>query len=190
MKRLCTRIKLDRQVIIKAAAEIADLKGLDQVTLTEVAEHVGVRKPSLYNHINGLPELKGQLAIWGTNQLRITISDAAIGKARQDAIVAIANAYRLFAKERPGLYRAIVSSPDRENLELQAAIQQLMAVLSMVLEPYNLSASDKTHAIRGLRSLMHGFASLQEAGWFSAPLDREESYQRLVNIFIRGISES
>jgi len=187
---LCTRVRLDRQIIVAAAAEIADLNGLDNVTLTAVANHLGVRKPSLYNHMKGLPELKGQLAICGTNQLRVKISDAAIGKAKHDAIAAIADAYRLFAKERPGLYRAIVSSPDRDNLELKTAIQKLMAVISVVLEPYNLSASDKTHAIRGLRSLMHGFASLEEAGWFIAPIDREESYQRLINIFICGIESS
>ena len=187
---MCTRVRLNSEIIVAAAAGIADLNGLDNVTLTAVANYLGVRKPSLYNHINGLPELRGQLAIWGTNQLRIKISEAAIGKARQDAIAAIANAYRLFAKERPGLYRAIVSSPDRENLELKAAIQKMMAVISMVLEPYNLSDSDRTHAIRGLRSLMHGFASLEEAGWFAAPLDREESYQRLINIFIRGIESA
>lgn len=187
MTFLCARVRLDRQIIVTAAAEIADANGLDNVTLTAVANHLGVRNPSLYNHINGLPELKGQLAIWGTDMLRVKIGDAAIGKARHDAIAAVADAYRLFAKERPGLYRAIVSSPDRNNLDLKAAIQKLMAVISMVLEPYNLSANDKIHAVRGLRSLMHGFASLEEAGWFAAPIDREESYQQLIAIFIRGI---
>lgn len=187
MTTLCTRIKLDRQIIVAAAAEIADLNGLDNITLTAVSDRLGVRKPSLYNHVNGLPELKGQLAIWGTNQLRTKISEAAIGKAKQDAILAIADAYRLFAHQRPGLYRAIVSSPDRDNLELKVAIQNMMAVISQVLEPYDLTASDKTHAIRGLRSLMHGFASLEEAGWFAAPVDREESYRCLINTFIRGI---
>ena len=187
MKTLCTRVKLDRQVIVIAAAEIADLHGLDNITLTAVSDLLGVRKPSLYNHVNGLPELKELLAIWGTNQLRDKISEAAIGKAKQDAIVAIADAYRMFAHQRPGLYRAIVSSPNRNNLELKVAIQKMMAVISQVLEPYNWIATGKTHAIRGLRSLMHGFASLEEAGWFAAPLDREESYRCLIDTFIRGL---
>lgn len=187
---MCTRVKLDRQVIIAVAAEIADMDGFDHVTLTTVADRVGVRKPSLYNHINGLPELKSELAIWGTDQLRLRISEAAIGKARQDAIVAIADAYRLFAKERPGLYRAIVSSPDRNNLDLKVAIKKMMAVISLVLEPYQLSADEQTHAIRGLRSIMHGFASLEESGWFAMPIDREESYQSLIHTFIRGIEAS
>lgn len=187
---MCTRIRLDSQVILETAADIADVYGFDNVTLTIVAEELGVRKPSLYNHIKGLPELKGQLAIWGTDQLRMKISDAAIGKAKNDAISGIANAYRLFAKERPGLYKAIVSSPDRENLDLKLAIRKMMDVIAMVLEPYQLSASHRTHAIRGLRSLMHGFASLEDAGWFAAPADREESYQMLIAIYIRGLESS
>jgi len=184
------RIRLDRQTIVAAAAEIADSTGSDNVTLAAVADRLGVRKPSLYNHINGLPELRAQLAIWGINQLRAKISEAAIGKAKDVAILAIANAYRSFAHQCPGLYRAILTSPDRDNTELGVATHGLMAVISKVLEPYELTASESIHAVRGLRSLMHGFVSLEAAGWFAMPVDREESYWRLVDTFIRGIESS
>lgn len=187
---MTTRCRLDRQTIIIAAAEIADEAGLEKLTLTALTNRLGVRKPSLYNHIKGLPELKGQLAIWGTNQLQSKISTAAIGKSKKDAIIAIADAYRLFAHQRPGLYRAILSSPDRNNLELKKAIENMMAIISRVFEPYNLISSDNTHAIRGLRSLMHGFVALEAEGWFVKPIDQNESYHRLVNTFIQGLASS
>ena len=187
---MSNRVKLDRQIIVMTAAEIADADGLEKVTLTAIADRLGVRKPSLYNHINGLPELKGQLAIWGTNQLQTKISTAAIGKSKHNAITAIADAYRLFSHQRPGLYRAILSSPDRNNLELKTAIQNMMAIISMVFEPYDLVSSDNTHAIRGLRSLMHGFVALEAEGWFAKPIDRDESYHRLINTFIQGLESS
>ncbi|HWR29403.1 MAG TPA: TetR-like C-terminal domain-containing protein [Negativicutes bacterium] len=179
------RIKLTRSNIVTTAAEIADLEGLDNVTLAAVSARLGVCKPSLYNHINGLPELRAQLAIWGTNQLKEKISEAAIGKAKQDAIFAIATTYRAFAHQRPGLYRAILSSPDRDNLELKSAIQGMMAVIKTVMESYHLA--DSTHAVRCLRSLMHGFVSLEAAGWFAAPADKELSYRYLIATFVRGI---
>ncbi len=187
---MAARVGLDRESIVAAAAEIADRNGLDKVTLAAVADRLGVRKPSLYNHVDGLPELKSLLAVWGTNQLRVIISEAAIGKAKHDAIRAIADSYRSFAHRRPGLYRAILSSPDRDNLELKTAISNMMAVLTTVMEPYDLVASDNTHAVRALRSLMHGFVSLEAAGWFAAPLDREESYRRLIATFLRGLESS
>lgn len=182
------RSKLSRVSIVIAAAEVADLNGFDNVTLAAVANRLGVRNPSLYNHINGLPELKEQLAIWGTNQLKSIISEAAIGKAKHEAIYAIAGTYRSFAHQRPGLYRAILASPDRGNLELKTAIKNMMAVIKTVLEPYGLV--EPTHAVRCLRSLMHGFVSLEAAGWFNAPADKEESYRYLIATFINGIESS
>ena len=187
---LSARVGLTPQIIVEAAAAIADLNGVSNVTLAAVAKRLGVRKPSLYNHIGGLPELKGQLAIWGTNQLTMKISEAAIGKARREAIAAIAIAYREFAHQRPGLYKAILSSPDRNNLELKAAIQRMMAVIKTVLTPYQLADADNIHAVRGFRSLMHGFVSLEAEGWFAAPVDREESYNFLIDTLIRGIESS
>jgi AcrR family transcriptional regulator len=182
---LSNHIKLTRLIIVEVAAEIADSNGLDNVTLSAVSNRLGVRKPSLYNHIDGLPELRAQLAIWGTNQLKLKISEAAIGKAKHEAIFAIAATYRSFAHQRPGLYRAILSSPDRNNLELKTAIQSLMSIIKTVLEPYNLV--DSTHAVRCFRSLMHGFVSLEAEGWFVAPADREESYRFMIATFVNGI---
>lgn len=182
------RIKLTRLNIVIAAAEVADQNGFEKVTLAAVANRLGVRNPSLYNHINGLAELKEQLAILGTNQLKAIISEAAIGKARQEAIVAIAASYRSFAHQRPGLYRAIMASPDCDSLELKTAIKNMMAVIRKVLEPYCLE--EPTHAVRCLRTLMHGFVSLEAAGWFNAPAGKEESYRYLIATYVNGLESS
>lgn len=187
---MANRVGLDRKIIVMAAADIADLFGLEKITLAAVADRLGVRTPSLYNHIGGLSELRNEMAIWGTNQLMAKISTAAIGKAKKDAVLAVAAAYRSFAHQHPGLYRAIVSSPDRDCLGLKTAIVNMMTVIKTVLEPYNLVENDQTHAVRGLRSLMHGFVSLEAAGWFASPVGREESYNQLINTFINGIESS
>ncbi|MBP2651014.1 MAG: TetR/AcrR family transcriptional regulator [Firmicutes bacterium] len=187
---MAARVGLDRQSIVIAAAKIADLDGLDNVTLAAVANLLGIRKPSLYNHVNGMPELRGLLAIRGTTELKTTITEAVIGKAKADAIHAMAEAYRTFARQRPGLYRAIVSSPDRNNNELQTAITSLMSIIRTVLKPYSLDDNDNTHTARALRSLMHGFVSLEAAGWFQIPLDRAESYRLMIDTFIRGLDAS
>lgn len=184
---MVARAGLDRQVIVMTAAEVADLNGLDNVTLKAVAERLGVRNPSLYNHIDGLSELKRELSIWGTNQLRAVISEAAIGKAGEDAVFAIAIAYRAFAQQRPGLYQAIISTPDRNCQTLKISIRGMMDVIKIVLAPFCSNETEKTHAARGLRSLLHGFVALEAAGWFALPIERDESYKQLITAFIRGI---
>ncbi|HEY3425346.1 MAG TPA: WHG domain-containing protein [Negativicutes bacterium] len=182
------RMKLNNQIVIESAAKIADTEGLDNVTLTAIAEVLGIRKPSLYNHVKGLPDLRRGLAIFGSNQLKARLTGAAVGKAKQDAIRAIAAAYRTFAHERPGLYQAIVASGAYwEDQKGKVATKELMEVLYMVIRPYNLHDSDLIHAVRGLRSVMHGFVALEASGWFNQPVSRDESYAQLVDTFIRGI---
>lgn len=181
------RAGLNFEKIIEAAASIADHDGLDNVTLTAVAKVLNVRKPSLYNHVDGLAELRKGLTIFSIRELKSKISSSAIGKAKEDAILAIAEAYRTFAHERPGLYRATVLISGRSDEEVRKEIHSLMQVMEVVLAAYALNDEERIHALRGLRSVMHGFVALEAAGWFTQDLAKEKSYHQLIDTFIRGL---
>ena len=71
--------------------------------------------------------------------------------------------------------------------ELQAIAQQLVDVIRAVLAPYRLSEEDAIHAIRGMRSLVHGFISLEVAGGFGMPVDQDASFHWLIKLFIAGL---
>lgn len=181
---------LDRAAVVRAAAELMDAAAVDgrrEVTLAEIAARLGVRTPSLYNHIGGQEELRREVALFGVRELGDRIGRAAIGKSGDDAVRAIGAAYRAFAKERPGLYLATLRAPDPGNEALEAASEEILTVLRLVLEPYGLSGTDTVHAIRGLRSVLHGFVSLELAGGFGLPVDLEESFRRLLDVFISGL---
>jgi hypothetical protein len=60
-------------------------------------------------------------------------------------------------------------------------------VVVAVLDSFGLSGDDALHAVRGLRSIVHGFATLEVMGGFGLPLDCDESFRRLVSMFIRGL---
>jgi AcrR family transcriptional regulator len=49
------RSRLDTARVVEEAARIADTDGLDEATLARVAQSLGVRAPSLYSHVEGLP---------------------------------------------------------------------------------------------------------------------------------------
>jgi len=40
---------------------------------------------------------------------------------------------------------------------------------------------------RGPRSLLHGFVSLETGGGFGLPLDLDESFRRLLQVFMAGL---
>src|SRR5262249_6113108 len=112
-------VGIDRAQVVAAAAAIADAQGLEELTLAQVAARLGVRLPSLYNHVDGLPGLRRELALCGARQLYERMSRAAIGKAEDEAMLALGQAYRSYIKEHPGLYAATVRAPAPDDLDLQ-----------------------------------------------------------------------
>src|SRR6266705_5230572 len=61
--RMSHRVGLDQATVVEAAAKLVDEEGIEQLTLGRLAERLGVRTPSLYNHVAGLPGLKRKLAL-------------------------------------------------------------------------------------------------------------------------------
>jgi hypothetical protein len=55
------------------------------------------------------------------------------------------------------------------------------------MRPYGLTGEDAVHAVRVLRSAMHGFVSLELMGGFGLPLNLDESFRRLIQMFIDGL---
>lgn len=184
---MITRNKLDRTIIFNASAELAQEVGLENITLLKLADKLGVKTPSLYNHINGLKDIQVGLAKLGMERLGSAVRDAAIGKSNEEAITSIANEYRRFAKECPELYKAIIGSPELEDSEVDEAGHIFVQIIYKVLESYKYSEEDSIHIARGLRSIMHGFVSLEAAGFFKSNWDREESFRRLILGFILSI---
>ena len=183
------RAGLDQASVVEAAVKLIDEEGIEQLTLGRLAERLGVRTPSLYNHIAGLPGLKHDLTLYCLHDLLDLILRSTVGKSRAEAIFALANAYRAYAREAPGRYALTVQAPDPGDQEVQALAQQLVDVVRAVLAPYRLSEEVAIHAIRGLRSIVHGFISLEVAGGFAMPVDLDASFHWLINLFIAGLSQ-
>lgn len=180
-------VGIDRERVVAVAAELADEVGLDQLTLAQVAARLGVRLPSLYNHVEGLPGLRRELALRGLRQLLERLGGAAIGKSGDAAMLAVGLAYRRFVLEHPGVYAATVRAPAPDDREVQQVSAAIVGVVLAVLEPYGLDEDAAIHAVRGLRSIAHGFATLELAGGFGIPLARDESYLRLLRAYVAGL---
>ena len=100
---------LDRAQVVDAAAAIADADGLEAVTLARVAAALGVRSPSLYNHVAGRDgPARAASRARATRELAAALRRAATGRAGADAIAAVADAQRAYARAHPGRYAATV----------------------------------------------------------------------------------
>ena len=55
-------MKTTKEAVIKATSDLADEKGLNNVSLKAVAQKLNIRTPSLYNHIESLDNLLLEVA--------------------------------------------------------------------------------------------------------------------------------
>lgn len=181
------RAGLDKLAVIEDAAKLIDAEGLEQLSLGRLAERLGVRVPSLYNHVAGLPGLKRDLAVYCLRELGERLTQVVLGKARAEAIFALASAIRDYARATPGRYRLTLQAPASDDEEWQRAGQQSVGIAIAVLAPYNLGEEITIHAIRSLRSIVQGFATLEMAGAFAIPTDPDASFHWLIHLYADGL---
>ncbi|MET8242116.1 TetR-like C-terminal domain-containing protein [Streptomyces sp. NPDC005245] len=175
------RTGLNTDRVVAEAAEMADEVGPNQLTLAALAARLGVRQPSLYKHIDGLDSLHQRIAVLAKNELADVLGRAAIGRARADAVVAVAHAYRAWALEHPGRYQAAQRPPTPGDADDEVASTRAVQILAAVMDGYGFDGDDAIDAIRSFRAALHGFVALEASGAFALPASVDRSFDRLVH---------
>jgi len=175
------RAGLTESIVVDAAERMADESGLSRVTLAALAAELGVRQPSLYKHVDGMPGLQRSIAVRAKLALAEVITGACAGLAREDALRAVAHAYRGWAREHPGRYAATVRAPTPGDEEDRAASARAFAAVGALLVGYGLEGDSAVHAARSLRAALHGFVTLEAAGGFGLPVAVQGSFDAMID---------
>ncbi|MEU6201798.1 TetR/AcrR family transcriptional regulator [Streptomyces sp. NPDC047061] len=174
--------------MVAAGAALADEVGFDCLTMGLLAERVGVRTPSLYKHVGSQQDLNRRIAALALNEAADAVGGAVHGHAGRDALTAAARAFRAFVLAHPGRYAATIGmEPFGPDDPPATAEQRLLGAFTAVLRGYPLPESDVDHALRMLRSLWHGFATLQADDGFRWSADIDESFEWLITFADRGL---
>jgi AcrR family transcriptional regulator len=173
--------------VVEVAAEVADESGFEALSLAAVAERCGVRLPSLYKHVRSLDAVRLEVSALALRELGAATTAAVLGHSRRDAVLAMAGAWRAYARAHPGRYAATRTAPDGEHAGQQEAASSLLAVVEATLAGYGLRGEDAIDATRALRSAIHGFVDLEVHGGFGLPVDVDRSFERLVSALEREL---
>ncbi|CAL9319375.1 TetR/AcrR family transcriptional regulator [Streptomyces sp. R02] len=178
---MAPRVGLTAERLTAAGAELADEVGFDQVTVSELARRFDVKVASLYSHVKNSHDLKTRIALLALEELADRAADALAGRAGKDALVALANVYRDYAREHPGRYAAAQYRLDPETAMAGAGVRHSRMTRAL-LRGYDLDEPDQTHAVRLLGSVFHGYVSIEMGGGFdhSAP-DTQETWSRVLD---------
>lgn len=174
--------------VTEAGALLADEIGFPQLSMGLLAERLRIKTPSLYNHVDSLADLVHRIAVLAAIELGNALRDATQGRAGRDALTAAAQAMRTYVKDHPGRYAAGNSvRPDGPDDPLTSAIARLLGSLSAVLRGYELDPGQEIHALRMLRSALHGFATLEVEGGFRFDTDVDDSFTWMIDLIDHGL---
>lgn len=169
---------LTKETVIDAAVALIEKNGVASFSLRNLASALEIRVSSLYNHISGQNELLTEVGIRAVKLLTAMEEEAIAGKETDDALFALADAYRLFAGEHPELYRIIMGVHILRLTVLETEIKKIVAPILTVLSGYGLPEDRQMHYQRILRSIMHGFYAHESTGGFTyTQIDRQISYR-------------
>ena len=154
-------MRVTKEDVIRAASDLADRQGLNGVSLKSVAERLGLRTPSLYNHVLSLDDLLRDMAHRGMREINCRMTEEAVGISGTEAIQAASRAYFGFMIEHPGVYETIqwaVWHGSDETAEIFSSYQALLAKLISSCGMDQHCLEEITDLLAGL---LHGYCTLQ-----------------------------
>ena len=134
---------LSKAVLTEAAMALIEEKGLANFSLRALAASLEVQVSSLYNHISGQNALLTEVGIRAVELLTAMEEEAVAGKMTDEALFALADAYRRFAGEHPQLYRIIMGVHVLHLSVLETEIKKIVTPILAVLSGYGLSEEER-----------------------------------------------
>lgn len=177
---------LSRGTVVDTAVDLLPEAGLDGLTMTGIANELGVTQPALYRHLDGVDDLWRELGLRGRALLAEELGDAVMGRSGRDAVRAVADAWRRVATSQPLLYAATDRVPCAGDAELEAAVARIVAILGRALRSFDLDDAATDDAARTLRSALHGFVHLEIVDGHPTAHDLDASFASMVDMLCVG----
>jgi AcrR family transcriptional regulator len=173
------RAGLTVQRLTVAAADLADEVGFESVTLSALARRFDVKVASLYSHLTSSADLRSRIAVLALEEMADLADRSLAGRAGLEAVRALGDVYRDYAREHPGRYAATRHPVERSEVGDAAGRRHAELALA-VLRGYDVPAPDRVHAVRLLGSTFRGFVDLEAGGAFDrSDPTAQESWTRL-----------
>ena len=94
----------------------------------------------------------------------------------------------LAVQRHPGRYAATMGTrPSGPDDPLAAALTRTLDSFAAALRGYHLDPADEVHAIRMLRSVLQGFATIEASDGFRMGVDVDESFSWMIGFVDRGL---
>lgn len=174
--------------IVAAARVLLEEEGLEAVTMATVAARVGVRPPSLYKHVRDRAALLDAVATDAAEELGRVLAQAAAtaGEVPEARVVALAHAYRAFARRAPRAASILFADLGPGT---GAPVGVAAAAAGPVVEAARglVGPDEALSAARVLTSFAYGFTSMEGAGAFRLGGSVDDAFRLGVEVLVAGL---
>lgn len=173
-------------MIIESAARLLESHGAEDLSMSLLAESLGVTPQSLYRYVDSKAELFKALNIRTLERLFEELVSA-LGDdltVAEEQLLTVCQAYRQFAINHPHSYRLAMESVNGERPD-QPYLNQLALPLQTVTAEI-AGVATTTPALQGIWALVHGFVMLELGEQFDHGGDPDEVFIQCVSVYVTG----
>jgi len=178
---------LDKATLVRVAADIADRDGWSNLTLSQVAKEVNRHVTSLYAHVDGLDALRREVTMLALEELADEVWQAALGRSREEALVAIATVERDYARRHPGRNTAMVTFIRFDDEDLRARGQRLAEPIRATFRSFGLDDDQVKQAHSVFSCALRGMILAELTDTFPFD-DLDETHAQLIGLFVAALS--
>lgn len=180
---------LGRRDVVLAALACVEEGGPDALNVNRVAQRLGIRTPSLYNHVEGADDLRQAVLIEileraGTQ----VVVDADETVDPEVFILAYARAVRRYAIENSNLYQFLTLSViDWRDSRFSPHWATGANRLAVAVAGLGVPTALRENAVRTLLSAIHGFSRQETRGSWGGATNLDQSFDWMIGLLIDAL---
>ena len=182
-------MKTTKEAVIKATSDLADEKGLNNVSLKAVAQKLNIRTPSLYNHIESLDNLLLEVAHNGMRDMNERMMKIAVGKIGKEAIKLVSIEYLNYMIEHPGVYEIIQWASWNGTEETAIIFNDYLSLLKTLICSCGFNPDKTTEILSMVTGMLHGYTTLQLRYAFSNPDKVRKELSEAIDTLLLGANQ-
>jgi AcrR family transcriptional regulator len=169
-----------RVQIVAAARRLLEEQGPEALSMRNVAAEIGIRAPSLYEHVADKRALESAIIAAGLQEQGAALTEALAARGDRDGLTVVAQSWRRWALAHPHVYRLIYVR-DLDRADPAVAEAELAAGA-----PLRAICGDDVVVARVIWAYAHGMVNLELNDRFPPRTDVEELWERGLDA-LRGL---
>ena len=162
--------------VLQEGLRLLDEEGVAAVSLATLATRLGVKRPSLYNHVSSTEALRDGLLILVLDDVAQAV-EKTLSRSGRAALMELMQTLRAYVVRYPRRIDLLLLSAEGGGPELRHAAERLYSLVMNVLADYGLTGARAVHAVRTLRALWLGFSLIDTQGGYAMDVPVEESFR-------------